>query len=549
MSSFLRSVGKVAGVVALVATPFSPAIAAAAGIVSAVATTGSRILAKPPPARGQVNNRIIGANNPQPYLMGRAYTGGVQVHDVGYGGEVNDVQNPYRLIAAVVSCCGPIKSIGPTLANFTTVSFSGGEATGYYNDYWWRDEQLGARPEAGALTPNFSGAPNWGSSYKLSGYAAVLHSLMYSKKARRFAGGQIPIIGQVPEGVMAYDARLDSSVPGGSGSVRITDESTWPYSRNPANHAISYAYGRYVNGKKVFGVDWGITGIDLDNVIAWANVCDANGWFVDGTIYEPGDKWANLKRIAQAGGARPIIAGGILRFLFNAPRTSLYTITKADLARGPWREQLGRRWKQKINTLGFRYRSEAHQWNYVQSDPVSIPAAVAADLGEKSDEWQLDLVTDKDQGAELTLYELYQRRELGPVSMVMKPHMRSFKPGDCLTIATDLSPTGSDMKVVLISSTVDPNSGRVTAIFEGESDAKHGAALAATGTAPAVITLPTPEQLDNAIALNIITDGVITQFISTSSITPDNPGAALISATDTSISVAAPTRVYKEKSV
>ena len=130
MSSFLRSVGKVAGVVALVATPFSPAIAAAAGIVSAVARTGSRILAMPPPARGQVNIRIIGANNPQPYLMGRAYTGGVQVHDVGYGGEVNDVQNPYRLIAAVVSCCGPIKSIGPTLANFTTVSFSGGEATG-----------------------------------------------------------------------------------------------------------------------------------------------------------------------------------------------------------------------------------------------------------------------------------------------------------------------------------------------------------------------------------------------------------------------------------
>lgn len=502
MATFLRTVGKVAGVVALVATPFSPAIASAAALVSAVATTGSRVLAKPPPARGQINNRIIGANNPQPYLIGRAYTGGVQVHDVGYGGEVNDVDNPYRWLVTVLSCCGPIKSVGPTLANFTEVPFSGGEATGYYNEYWWRDEQLGARPEANALTPNFSGAPAWGTSYKLSSFAAVGHNLKWSKKARRFAGGQIPVIGQVPEGVMAYDARLDSSVPGGNGSVRIANESTWTYSRNPANHAVTYAYGRYVNGVKVFGVDWGIQGIDLDNVIAWANVCDANGWFVDGTIYEPGDKWANLKRIAQAGGARPMIAGGILRFDFHAPRTSLYTIRRADLAKGPWRDQLGRRWKQKNNTMGFRYRSEAHQWNYVQSDPVSIPGAVAADLGEKIDEWQLDLVTQKDQGAELTLYELYKRRELGPISMVLKPHMRSFKPGDCLTIAADLSPTALDMKVVLYSSTVDMTTGLVTAIFEGESDEKHAAALGATGTAPAVITLPTPEEIDNAIARN-----------------------------------------------
>ena len=437
----------------------------------------------------------------------------------------------------------------PTLANFSEVPFSIGEASGYYEDYWWRDEQLGLRPEPGVLTPNFSGAPRWGPSYKLSSVAAVGRTRRFSKRGKRYGGGVLPVYGQVPEGVMAYDARFDGSVSGGSGGQRVTNEGTWGYTVNPAAHALTYAYGRFVNGVKVFGVDWGITGIDLDNVIAWANVCDANGWTVNGIIYEPGDKWANLKRIAQAGGARPMIAGGILRFDYHAPRTSLYVIRRDDLAKGPWRDQLGRRWKQRTNVLCFRYRSEDHQWNYVQSAPVRIPSAVAADGQEKVDEWQLDLVTDKDQGAELSLYELYQRRELGPISMVLKPHMRSFRPGDCLTIEAALSPTGQDLKVKVTSSTVDPMTGLVTAIFETETDAKHAAALSATGTAPAIITPPTPEEIDNAIALNALSDGAITQLISGSSIIDMDPSDGLLQASDAQIDIEAHTRSYSDKAV
>src|SRR5690606_580392 len=179
--------------------------------------------------------------------------------------------------------------------------------------------QLGERPEADALAPQFSGAPDWGSDYKLSGFAAIGYSLKWDKDGKRFPGGQMPTIGAVWEGVKVYDPRLDSTYPGGSGSHDIGDETTWEYSRNPALHALAYAYGRYVNGVKVFGVDLGEAAIDVAAAVAWANVCDANDWTVNGTIYEPGDKWNNLKRICEAGAGEPVMIGGVLSFDYQTP--------------------------------------------------------------------------------------------------------------------------------------------------------------------------------------------------------------------------------------
>jgi hypothetical protein len=561
MAKALRIIGAAAGVVALVATGLGglgvvaiagaklATVASIAGGISIAASIATRALNRPPAAQGQVNDRILGANNPLPYLMGRAYTGGVQVHDVGYGGEVSDVQNPYRFIVTVLSCAGPILSVGPTLANWTEVPFSGNAATGYYSGFWYRDTQLGQKPESSALSAHFGSPPRWGTSYKLSGMAAVSHNLKLDKKGVRFGGGQLPVFGNVPEGVMVYDPRLDSTVPGGSGSHRIDDESTWSYSRRPALHALAYAYGRFANGKKIFGVDWLIGGIDIANIIAWANVCDANDWNVDGVIYEPGDKWANLKRIAQAGGARPVLTGGRLRFDYFAPRTSLGRVELEDLAGGTLSDQSGRRWKQRHNTILPRYRSEAHQWEYVQSDPVSVAAFVTEDGEEKLDEVQYDLVTDKDQAAQLALYELWQRRERGPFSRVLKPHMKIWEIGDPLTIAASHSPTGGDLEVVMTDRTIDPMTGQINAVFEGESAAKHVDALGATGTAPTTITLPTAEELDALIAINATGAGELGALITGRAMVDVDPPDGMIQATDASITVEGHTAEYFDKNV
>lgn len=512
MSKVFRAIGTVAGVVATVAAfiPGGQGVAAIAAAVSAVSTTAAQLTARPPTAQGQINSRILGANNPQPYLMGRSYSGGVQVHDVGYGGKRDDVNNPYRFMAVVYSCCGPVQALDAVQFDYVTVPFSGTAATGYYDDYFWRDFQLGARPEGDALAPRFSGAPDWGSSYKLSGFAAIGYSFKWSKKGKRFTGGQIPAIGAIWRGVKVYDPRLDSTFPGGAGTHRITDEGTWAYSANPALHALAYAYGRYVNGIKVFGADLGAASIDLVQVVAWANVCDANDWELGGTIYEPGDKWNNLKRICEAGGAQPVMRGGVLGFDYQAPRTSLGTINIDDLADGTVTARVSRGWKDRVNTLVPRYRSEAHQWNYVQSAAVTRSEWVTADGEEKIDERQWDLVQDKDQVAQLATYDLFQRREAGPITFACKPHMRAYGPGDCLTLGADIGahPDGA-LKVVIRRRTIDAVTGVVSFEAEQETDVKHSISLTGVGTLPPIIGLPTVEEIDEVTGDN--EPGIITE--------------------------------------
>ena len=499
MSKVLRVVGTVASIAAVIPgphQPFAAAIAVAAGI-------GAQLTAKPPVAKGQVNNIIIGANNPLPYMIGRTYSGGVQVHDVGWGGEVDDVQNPYRFLAVVYSCCGPVQALDSVQLDYTTISFTGTAATGYYANFLYRDWQLGTRPESDALVPEWAGTPDWGASYKLSSMAAIGYSFKWDKKSKRYPGGQMPLIGAVWQGVKVYDPRLDSTYPGGSGTHRIDDETTWTYSTNPALHAGTYAYGRTVSGKKVFGVHLGADAIRLDQVVTWANTCDANSWTAGGTIFEPGDKWNNLKRISEAGAGEPVIAGGLLGFDFQTPRVSLYTVTRDDLAAGPVAGKLGRGFKAKHNTLVPRYRSEDHQWTYQQAGAVSDVAWVTADGEVKSDERQWDLVTDLNQVTELAIYDLWLRRAAGPFRLSCKPHMRIWGPGDCLTLSAELGvhPSGA-VKAVVKRRTVDLATGIVQLELDEENDDKHTAALGATGSVTAPPTLPTSEDLDTTHADN-----------------------------------------------
>jgi len=546
MAKVLKAVGTVAGVVAMIPGPWQ----LPAAIISAVALVGAQVTAKKPGsvAQGSVNQRILGANNAQPYMIGRSYTGGVQVHDAGWGGKVGDVQNPYRFIAALLSVCGPVQAIESVQVDYSVQALSGTAATGYYSGYLWVDKKLGARPESAALAPQWSGCPDWGSAYKLSSHAQLGYSLKWDKEGERFPGGQMPVLGAIVSGVKVYDPRLDSTYPGGSGSCRLGNESTYVYSASPALHSATYAYGRYVSGVKVFGVGLGAEGVEWADVVPWANTCDANGWAANGTIYEPGDKANNLRRIAEAGAGVAVQRGGVIGFDFQAPRTSLYTIGIDDLA-GDIRARSGKGWKSRHNVLVPRYRAEDQQWNYAQAAEVANAGWIAADGERKVDERQWDLVTDVDQVTELAIYDLHQRREAGPFIVPCKPHMRHFDPGDCLTLGADLGvhPAGA-VKCVLRRTSRDPG-GVVTMEFEAETDAKHVAAIGAAGAGPDPRVLPTSAELDGAAWQNALPAGYGATLTATSYVTLASGVSVLLSATATTITVASHYRQYSDKVV
>lgn len=80
------------------------------------------------------------------------------------------------------------------------------------------------------------------------------------------------------KGALTYDPRLDSTVPGGSGSHRADDQSTWAWSddasRNPAIQLLWFLLGWKINDKLAVGMGIPPARIDLASFITAANLCD-----------------------------------------------------------------------------------------------------------------------------------------------------------------------------------------------------------------------------------------------------------------------------------
>ena len=515
MSKPLKIIGTVAAGVALVATgvgAFAVAgsalattagsIATYASLVAGVASIGAQVLAKPPPARGSVSQIVIAPDAPQPYVMGEGYFAGVLRHDVGYGPTLDDVPNPYRFMPVVYSGGGPVQSISPRF-DFEPVS-------SWYSGFLYTDTQLGACPEADALAPQWAGAPGWSASSKLSGQAAIGWSFKFDKRGQRFASGISPM-GAYGQWVKVYDPRLDSTQPGGSGSHRIGDETTYEYSANPALHAGTYAFGRYQNGKRTLGMGLPADGIDWATVAAWANVCDANNWTMFGVVFEPGDRWANLRDICIAGGAEPV-PGGTLTFKYSAPVVALDTITIADLTDDNRSITGMQPFRDRINTAVPKYRSPAHNWELVDAEPVVNDTFLAEDGEEKRDTWPFNFVKTADQAAQLAAYRMFDSREL-PFTITCKPHLRHYRPGECLFVTDD--ELGVDIAAIILRRQIDPVSMKVTFEMITETAAKHAYCLGRTGVAPPTPALgQTAQERDQLAAANGLPPGLSTLKLS-----------------------------------
>lgn len=492
MSKPLKVLGIVAGAIAVVATGgaalglalggtmmfagvSAATIATIAGVVSTAAMMGSQALAKPPPARGSVSQLIVDPDAPQPYIMGSGYFAGVLRHRAGYGGTVDGVENPYLFDVVVYGGGGPYESITPQVEYKTIAS--------WYNGFLVTDTQLGACPESSALTATYGTPSGWGANYKLSGQAAIAWNYKFDKKGKKFASG-LPLIGAAIQGAKIYDPRLDSTFPGGSGSCRLGTESTYVYSDNPALHAGTYAYGRYQNGRRTLGIGLPEDAIDWEVIAAWANVCDANDWTMFGVLFEPGDRWANLKDICAAGGAEPI-PGAVLSFRYMAPAVALDTITEADIADEAMSAVAMQSYRDRVNTVLPTYRSAAHNWEMVQAEAVTVSSYVTEDGEERPVEWPFNFVKDVDQATQLAAYRLVNAREIHPIELTCMPRMRAYRPGDCLTL--DLPQIGLDTDAIVLHREIDPATMKVKLTLIGETTAKHAYALGLTGTAP-----PTP---------------------------------------------------------
>jgi hypothetical protein len=247
------------------------------------------------------------------------------------------------------------------------------------------------------------------------------------------------------------------------------------------------------------GIGLPVEGIDFAAIAAWAEDCDANGWSMFGVVYEPGDRWANLRDICIAGGGQPLFAGAVLSFDWNRPRVALDTLSEADLASGDHEVTAMQTWRDRVNTIVPRYRSEANHWEPVAAEAVGVSTYVTEDGEERREEFPFNFVKDVDQAAQLARYRLENGRELAPITLRCKPRMRAYRPGECLQL--DVPQLGLDTLAVIQKREIDPATMEVTFTLIGETTAKHAFALGETGTPPPTPAIgQTGEERDAVIA-------------------------------------------------
>ena len=133
---------------------------------------------------------------------------------------------------------------------------------------------------------SINGGGKWGSSRRLTGCAYVYFRIKRTGNTKK---AESPLVSGLPsrvtvigEGVPLYDPRKDSTVPGGSGSHRANNQSTWgAYTNpddcdNPALQLLWWLLGWEINGKLSVGCGVPYTRIDMESFITAANVCDEN---------------------------------------------------------------------------------------------------------------------------------------------------------------------------------------------------------------------------------------------------------------------------------
>src|SRR5690606_25103933 len=116
----------------------------------------------------------------------------------------------------------------------------------------------------------------------------ALSMLVMGENSKRTAypNGEVKPL-EIFRGLLCWDPRRDSTYPGGAGSCRLDNPSTWVWSENPIICALRWCLGLWEGpvGKgmphrdqQVGGIGAKLSGIDVPAFVAAANVCDANGW-------------------------------------------------------------------------------------------------------------------------------------------------------------------------------------------------------------------------------------------------------------------------------
>ncbi|MCA3256073.1 MAG: hypothetical protein INF91_10705 [Alphaproteobacteria bacterium] len=375
----------------------------AIGVLSTVSTialtAGAAALNRPRGAGGQSGLSAfdpkaisIDAAEPRKMLFGRALFPMSLRHPEPYGTGQDRIDYVFALAAH--------KSGGPDqifIENDLAWTAEGG-AQGAYAGYL----TVEVVTEGGAAAYHTTGGGGWGAAHRMTGCTTMKVSIRRSdiSKTNRspFAGGISGRWSAVGNGMPVYDPALDSTVPGGSGSQRADDCSTWAYSvggvdrgNNPALQLLAYLLGWRINGEVSVGLGMDPATLDLPSFATAAALCDESVALTGGGTqrrFEAGRAFSDdddptgvMAELCKAMNAELVDDGGRLglRVAVNDLSGPLVKFTDADLIGGySWKPALDA--DQQFTVVRGRYSQPGTPslYSLVDFDEVPIPRSSVA---------------------------------------------------------------------------------------------------------------------------------------------------------------------------
>lgn len=242
----------------------------------------------------------------------------------------------------IALACHQINSVKEFYAESDLAIDASNTPQGKYAGILTRAFKLGA-PGQTALSVGAGG--QYTAAAKMTGVAHMV--LKWLKNDDKLPNGPPSRYTNIIEGALVYDPRRDSTQPGGSGTHRINDQTTWAYAtldsnsvpigRNNALQALWYLLGwrvqNPVTGEMVLVAGRGIdpNDINIQTFITGANNCEAAGYYTDMILSTEDEHTSNEDKITADGLIATLIdPGGLWSYCANVDDTASVAVYVTD---------------------------------------------------------------------------------------------------------------------------------------------------------------------------------------------------------------------------
>ena len=460
----------------------------------ALAKAAMMLIGKPKIARQAQDVSYSGTVEPRRIIYGKMLVGGMNTIPPLTSGGNNELLNQVLTIAGhECNSLGTVYfdrvSIG-TISAVTGTADDGKVTTGTFANKAWVRRYVGTEGQTSdfKLASTFA---SWGTSHRGRGIAYMALTFQYDEEVYKNGRPEATVL---VEGKKVYDPRLDSTLPGGSGSHRVADPTTYAYSTNPALCLADYLIDNSLGmGEDAERIDWALVGDAADICDELVNIPGATTQkrYTCNIVLNTGDRFENnIEALAQAMAGVCYYSGGKWRIYAGAWRTPSFTIGVDDLVEGGVKLVTAYPYNQRYNSVRGTFVDPSQNWQQVEYRSVANQTYI----GEDGEQTWLDTnfaATTNEYEAQRHAILLNRRSRLARAA-TLRCNLSAFDIQPFETGTVTIPELGWSAKEVRVEGwTFDPT-GFIDLSVREETASQWADPISTDYTEPLAITTPSP---------------------------------------------------------